>query len=246
MKNRRAFTLIELLVVIAIIAILAAILFPVYSRVKEKAKITNCITNLRQIGTCFQQYFDDYDGRMVPGCGPVNGVYPTWSGPVLVWAKRILGYARSQQLMACPSSSYKWTYAINVQITNTRGNDSTGMPFSDTSLTQDSIRNSSKLIELYDCIGCNGGGNNEYADHNSGDVGWTNWVQRDGAVRPPDLGGVPGGNHEYSTELNHNYLRFSNANKRHGGGNCILFFDQHAKFFQNWSSAQMTFVPNKS
>ena len=241
MRHRRGFTLIELLVVIAIIAILAAILFPVYSRVKERAKITNCVTNLRQIGMAFQQYFDDYDGRMVSGCGPVNGVYPTWDGPVLVWAKRILGYTRSQQLMACPSGPYKWTYAINVQLTNSPGNDVTGMPFSDQSLTQGSIRNATKLIELYDCVGCNGGNNNEYADHNSGDRGWANWVQRDGAVTAQAL--AP---YEYSNGPNHNYLRFPSWGNRHGGGNCILFFDQHAKFFQKWDGGQMTFVPQKS
>jgi len=232
-QRRRGFTLIELLVVIAIIAILAAILFPVYSRVKERAKITNCIMNLRQIGTAFQQYFDDYEGHLVCGVGPdKQGQYPAWNGPNFPWARRIMGYTRSQQLMSCPSSTVKWSYAINVQLTNT------GPPFSDPNLTQDMVRNSTKLIELYDCVGCS---YDQYSDHNSGDVGWASWLQPDGAVTPQDL--AP---HEYSNGPNHNYLRFPSWGNRHGGGNCILFFDQHAKFFQKWDGGQMTFVPSKS
>jgi prepilin-type N-terminal cleavage/methylation domain-containing protein/prepilin-type processing-associated H-X9-DG protein len=61
---RRGFTLIELLVVIAIIAILAAILFPVFARAKDAAKQSACLSNLRQIGTAFSMYLGDEDDRM--------------------------------------------------------------------------------------------------------------------------------------------------------------------------------------
>jgi prepilin-type N-terminal cleavage/methylation domain-containing protein/prepilin-type processing-associated H-X9-DG protein len=63
-NGRRGFTLIELLVVIAIIAILAAILFPVFAQAREKARQSACISNLRQIGTAFSLYQQDYDERL--------------------------------------------------------------------------------------------------------------------------------------------------------------------------------------
>ncbi|MFO8079198.1 MAG: DUF1559 domain-containing protein, partial [Armatimonadota bacterium] len=63
LRSSRGFTLIELLVVIAIIAILAAILFPVFARAREKARQTSCLSNCKQIGTAMMMYLQDYDER---------------------------------------------------------------------------------------------------------------------------------------------------------------------------------------
>jgi len=67
-RKTEAFTLIELLVVIAIIAILAAILFPVFAQVREKARMTACVSNLKQIGLGLAQYTQDNDESYPPGC----------------------------------------------------------------------------------------------------------------------------------------------------------------------------------
>ena len=115
-KGRKGFTLIELLVVIAIIAILAAILFPVFARARENARRSSCQSNLKQIGLGMIQYSQDYDEKLVnawfgPGgfgdSGPTNGVYK--------WMDATQPYLKSTQLFTCPSNS-------NGLTTNASGN----------------------------------------------------------------------------------------------------------------------------
>jgi prepilin-type N-terminal cleavage/methylation domain-containing protein/prepilin-type processing-associated H-X9-DG protein len=103
--NRRGFTLIELLVVIAIIAILAAILFPVFARARENARRASCQSNLKQIGLGIAQYTQDYDEKLPPAHAAVN---TTINGEVLAeasWPVLIMPYVKSSQLFACPSNT---------------------------------------------------------------------------------------------------------------------------------------------
>ncbi len=94
--RRAGFTLIELLVVIAIIAILAAILFPVFARAREKARQTSCLSNMKQLGLAFDMYCQDYDE-----CTPIAYLGPSWWADS--WKARILPYAKNYQLFNCPS-----------------------------------------------------------------------------------------------------------------------------------------------
>ncbi len=90
----RAFTLVELLVVIAIIALLAAILFPSFSRARENARRTSCLSNMKQIGLGIAQYTQDYDERL-PFSGPkANGGR---------WANKIGPYLKNTAIFTCPS-----------------------------------------------------------------------------------------------------------------------------------------------
>lgn len=120
MKPRRGFTLIELLVVIAIIALLAAILFPVFARARENARRSSCQSNLKQLMLGIHQYTQDYDEKMVPwrqsrdadaagftwnSGGDTGG----WTDPQATtadyyWMILIYPYVKSPQIYFCPSA----------------------------------------------------------------------------------------------------------------------------------------------
>jgi len=94
-RNRAGFTLIELLVVIAIIAILAAILFPVFAKVREKARQTTCLSNMKELGLGFAQYEQDYDGSI-----PIRN-YPT----SVNWPTAIYPYVAGVGVFHCPDDA---------------------------------------------------------------------------------------------------------------------------------------------
>ncbi len=103
-KTRSAFTLIELLVVIAIIAILAAILFPVFARARENARRSSCSSNLKQIGLGIFQYIQDYDEKYPMGFADLNnsqGLDAADQG----WAQMMQPYLKSVQIFQCPSET---------------------------------------------------------------------------------------------------------------------------------------------
>ncbi len=182
---RRGFTLIELLVVIAIIAILAAILFPVFARAREKARQSSCNSNVKQMMLALHMYAQDYDGVMCPFC-VVSGVAES------KWWHLIDPYTKNHSIFLCPSMIQKpdpatwWTsgakdagYAMSYTWTFPYGNENGPYPL-------DAAPDPASLIYIIDGTGMtcwgydptNTHGNNSYFNkvkmrHNGGaNAGW--------------------------------------------------------------------------
>jgi prepilin-type N-terminal cleavage/methylation domain-containing protein len=102
-SKRYGFTLIELLVVIAIIAILAAILFPVFAKVREKARQISCLSNMKQLALGEVQYNQDYDEKYAPGAS----TYGLGTG----WAGQIYPYVKSVNVFICPDDNSPYLHA---------------------------------------------------------------------------------------------------------------------------------------
>jgi prepilin-type N-terminal cleavage/methylation domain-containing protein/prepilin-type processing-associated H-X9-DG protein len=105
--GKPAFTLIELLVVMAVIALLAAILFPVFAQARERARMSACVSNLRQIGTALMIYVSDYDETYpyirFHGCCGQAGTR------TYIWKNAIRPYLKSLDVLGCPSNPYSRT-----------------------------------------------------------------------------------------------------------------------------------------
>jgi prepilin-type N-terminal cleavage/methylation domain-containing protein/prepilin-type processing-associated H-X9-DG protein len=133
-RRRHGFTLIELLVVIAIIAILAAILFPVFAQARERARQVGCLSNMKQLGTAFTMYMQDYDGRLPggapysshPGWGDWVGM-TKWGGPCTAQNPMrpedgsLFPYVKNLGVYICPSATvtkaFRLSYSVNCHLT---------------------------------------------------------------------------------------------------------------------------------
>jgi prepilin-type N-terminal cleavage/methylation domain-containing protein/prepilin-type processing-associated H-X9-DG protein len=113
-RRRAAFTLIELLVVIAIIAILAAILFPVFAQAREKARQTGCLSNLKQMGAATMMYMQDYDETVPWSCiGRIwtQRAYPNVRPDDIYFPELLKPYTKNDMVLYCPTNGPNFQYS---------------------------------------------------------------------------------------------------------------------------------------
>jgi prepilin-type processing-associated H-X9-DG protein len=262
--------LIELLVVIAIIAILAAILFPVFAQAREKARQTACLSNCKQIGLAYLQYIQDYDGYTpaVNKTALVTGL----DGSTIYqpWYYVIYPYVKSWNMYLCPDRSDKFTCLTKASQNKTAtGNDPYDC-FDDLNPTGTCIGygyNDGWVSDggyglIAPSYGSDANGNAVpgagqggavvraglnvaalYSEANMVAFGDTD-TKEDGSVSVDngDQWALPGGNSQFST-----------SRLRHGGNENFCFVDGHAKFirmevvnYAGWSSANTTLVVPKN
>ena len=244
--RKRGFTLIELLVVIAIIAILAAILFPVFQKVRENARRAACLSNLKQIGLAVTQYYQDNDEKGPSGWDP--------SGRCSGWGWQIYSYVKSTGAYACPDDSLVTpgasSYGMNANLCD--GSNNAGGSFGGATGRAISQFSSPTQTVLFFEIqnGKNTGGydvslndpTNFKADNSNGNNGMTaSGIGWGGDYDPNGKGaqtvaaatadglryatGFLGGWSSHSAE-------FAAVQGRHSDGANYLMVDQHAKFIR--------------
>jgi len=235
--KKSGFTLIELLVVIAIIAILAAILFPVFAKVREKARQTMCLSNVKQLGLAVTQYEQDYDETCPNGLNPYGGGQG-WAGQVYAYVKSVGAYKCPDDPTAGPVSSY----AYNANVTKPSPSAPNGGP---TAMTIAQYNSPSKTILLAEV--------QNSASYNVSTELTTTLTTFGGSPAGVGIGGAwdPGGYNSNSgvdggtassLKWATGYLRnsltgtaqkdFTSALGRHTDGSNFLMADNHAKFFR--------------
>jgi prepilin-type N-terminal cleavage/methylation domain-containing protein/prepilin-type processing-associated H-X9-DG protein len=244
-KNKHGgFTLIELLVVIAIIAILAAILFPVFAAAREKARAISCLSNEKQLGLSELMYVQDYDERAVDGADAY--------GEACGWAAQLMPYVKSSQVYRCPDDAthlpgVTTSYGMNrnMGIYNSGGTGPEGVILAQFTAPASTIlffeiRNSG-YYDITDTSTMNGavGPSGSNADDTWGGgsptgMGLGNIYDFNGyncAFGSPNNGGEV----QYTTgyfmnSVNNTDNNFQAATGRHSGGSNFVLCDGHAKW----------------
>jgi prepilin-type N-terminal cleavage/methylation domain-containing protein/prepilin-type processing-associated H-X9-DG protein len=227
--NKSAFTLIELLVVIAIIALLAAILFPVFARARENARRASCQSNEKQIMLGLIQYTQDYDEKYP--CGSQQPFSGAWQG--LGWAGQIYPYVKSAQIYVCSSDTTKPLSATVTPI-------SYGFNFQLGGQAQAAVTTSAKTVSLVEVQGATTNvtdpaeaGTTYLSPLANGDN--LVWCQQDGSGASwGSSGNTPP--YLYATGLrisgSASDANYGNTPSRHFDGSNFAFSDGHVKWLK--------------
>jgi len=255
MKTKSGFTLIELLVVIAIIAILAAILFPVFAQVREKARATSCVSNEKQLGLAFTQYVQDNDEQFPPANYPAynqpvqaNGLYPNGS-----WNFLIDPYVKGgvTEVQANNGTAHKSVYycpdfngnaPTGVTSTQFTAPLAAGQPFKSYVVNLNYLGSLAQTTDPSDpffkpsvsLAGLKAPAQVVLLAEGRGNVLYTSG--NDSSVGRPYAGG--------DIEKFHDWGNYVGVRNRHAGGSNYLLFDGHVKFFrapsQNYTDSTNT------
>jgi prepilin-type N-terminal cleavage/methylation domain-containing protein len=255
LSNKRAFTLIELLVVIAIIAILAAILFPVFAQAREAARKAACLSNMKQIGLAAGMYSTDYDELIVPS-NMGN------AGATVSWPSLLQPYTKNEGIFVCPSGepgptsrdvggvSGNFTGITNTTCSATVRGDGSDLPqglVNRLSYGRNHIpANCSRWVTAGFCTGGSNGNKSGFATSGS------NISVAEAAVEDPagtihimdswTTGGCGAGdsirNIHFENRTDHvNGVQASKVAGRHNSGFIAVMGDGHAKWFK-WGSSK--------
>ncbi len=234
-KVKKGFTLIELLVVIAIIAILAAILFPVFGRARENARRSSCSSNLKQIALGTKQYIQDYDEKFPPLAS--NTAIPSATQPNLGWAVSLQPYLKSVQIFQCPSEPTPQGLAANSTSSNYGGND-----FSDYWMNQALSNRSEAAVEFVSSTVLHGDGVSSTSAYG------LNGITASGTGDPvSNFPGSGNANFSYTTPtppVRVNAVAPGNFGLRHLDGVNYVFADGHAKWLKSGTNNLLNKVAN--